>query len=161
MVRKGRLAKGLGDHGVGIVGVPLDARAKLRAHAVNDVLIEAGAVQRQLEELERLVDIARQRLQMARHGIPIGSETDMDGEILDGAMKGARVVGPAPSSSKPANIVASPSLPSGSWRAAAPNRNFERHQWHGVALDEPRLDAAGRDHSLDVFRPGLGRLKIL
>src|SRR5208283_4071340 len=94
VARKGRLAEGLRDHRVGIVRLAFDAGGELPAHAGDRLRLEARFVEREAKELEALVERARERLEMTRELVAIGAETEMDREILDLAVEGARVVGP-------------------------------------------------------------------
>ena len=60
---------------------------------------------------------------------------------------------PAPSSSSPDSMLATPGLPAGSCAAAALEGERHGDQRHGVLLDQPGLDALRADHALDVDRP--------
>ncbi len=157
MPGKRRLAKRLGGHRVGVVGVALDAGGELSAHALDGVAVETRVVQRKPEQSEGLVDVARQALKMARQRVAVDAKTDMDREILHDPVKGARIMRAGPLVEQVGEQRREPVLAGRILRRPAARRKFERHQWHGVALDQPSLDAAGRNDALNVFGAGFGR----
>ena len=151
MPGKSRFAIGLGDHGVRVLRLALEARHDLSAHTRDRLFLEARLVDREAQQLEAVVERARQRLEMAREMVAIGPETKVHRQILDSAMEGARVVGPSALIENAGEQRGQPLLALRVLRGAAAGRKLHRDQGHGVALDEPGLDAAGALHALHSF----------
>ena len=111
-------------------------------------ILEARLVDREAQQLEAVVERARQGLEMAREMVPVGPETEMDRQILDSAVEGARVVRPRALVEDAGEQRGEPLLALGILRGSAAGRKLQGDQGNGVALDEPSLDAAGALHAL-------------
>ena len=82
---------------------------------------------------------------MPRKQIAIGAKADVNGEILDGAMKSPReIIGTSPFIEQPGEQGRHSLFTRRILRRAAARGKFKRHERHGVALDKPRLQARRR-----------------
>ena len=154
MIGESRLAKGFRRHGVGIVEVAFQLRGKLAADARDVDGVETRIGQRQFEQFERLVEMARQGLHVTGKGVAIGAKTKMDGVIFNGVMKAARVIGAGAFVDCAGEQGGDAGLVGRVLRRAAAQREFNRDQRHGVAFDQPCRQTAGRDDALHMFGAG-------
>ena len=91
---------------------------------------------------------------MARDRVAVGAKAEMNRELVDGAMKAARVIGAGAFVERRGEQSGESGLFGRVLRRAAANGEFERDERHGVAFDEPDLQAAGRHDPLHMFSAG-------
>ena len=129
---------------VRVLQFALEARDKLRHDAVDRRLFEPRLADRQTHQLEGGIEIARQRLEMAGEVIAVDREMQMDGEIVHRLVEAGGIVR-AGALVEQAAEQRGEARPFGRvLRCAAAKGELHRHQRHGVILDEPGGQAAGR-----------------
>ena len=155
MAGEGRREEGAADHGVGVVDLVPDARLDLRTDALDRLVVEPRLAEAEAQHVEGLGAVLHQRAQVARHAVAVDVEAQFDGEFVEPLMKRRGVVRSGAFVEQAGQEVADTRLVGRILRGAARERELKRHQRYGVVLDQPSLDAAGRDDALDARGVGL------
>ncbi len=139
---------------VGIVGAALDAAHDLGAHPLDGVSVETRLGQRQAQQFEGLAAMARQRLKAGGDRIPRLREAQHDCLFVGSLLKGDGIIGAGAFIEHARQEMAESRLAGRVLRRAALEGQFHGDERNRLLLDQPGLDAAGRDHPLDARTGG-------
>ena len=143
-----QLTKRLCRKRIGIIGLGAQAGQHLRARALDGVGVEAGRIDRELQQAEGRIHVARHRLQAAVKRVAVGGEGNLDRLVVHRIVEGlgieiARALvhqgGKHGGGAHAAGRVL---------RGAAGQRKFHRDERHGIIFDQPGLDAALQNENL-------------
>jgi hypothetical protein len=150
MVRKRRLPPGLAGDVVRIGGFLAQRSHDLGAAALDRIGIEARLVEREPQKLDARLHAVPQHPDRAGDVVQAHRKAQLDGVGLDPLLEGGGIEFAGAVVEQGCGHVADAGLVGRVLAAAAREREIHRDQRQRAFMHQPGLDAAGRDHALDL-----------